>query len=206
MSLPALISKLSGRTPRFVTVSGRVVSGAEVVATSDGHHHPDHGYVTPIRRHTNHGGSASPETHVSPWWEAAPDQLELEKVAMGKAFPGFAFDEIGGRPAWRGKVNTGRGTFEITIVHRPDHRTPRVVPTTRSLLRRQEGRHQRWSSHLYLNGDLCVAEDADWNPARDDAVTVVAWAAHWLASFTEWRISGRGWPAEGVSVDVFQHE
>lgn len=202
MTLPTLISKMSGRTPRFVTVAGRILSGTDVVATGNGHHHPDHGRVTPVRRHHNHGGEPPEEDAAEPWWEQDPALLEAEQIAMAEAFPDFVRTEYAGRPAWRGVLDTGRGRYEVTIVHRPDHGLPHVVPSHPSLFRRKEGRRFSRSPHLYRNGHLCVAGRDDWEPNRDDAVTVVAWAAHWLAAFTEWRITGRGWPSDGVDVDA----
>ncbi len=202
MTLPALISRMSGRVPRFVTVAGQIVVGNEVVAVDNGHHHPDHGRVTPVRKHRNHGGESPQEAETAPWWDQQPALLEAEKAAMAERFPTFTFIEMWGRPAWRGVLNTGRGRFEITIVHRPDHGLPHVVPSNPGLFCRKEGRRFRESPHLYLNRNLCVAGQDDWDSARDDATTVAAWTAHWLAVFTEWRITGRGWPCEGVDIDA----
>jgi hypothetical protein len=202
MTLPRLLSKMARRTPRFVTVEGVIISADDgVIATPNGHRHPEYGPVTAVRRHTNHGGVPPPETEARPWWERDPALLEREKQAMDRAFPGFAFTEMGGRPAWQGEINSGRGRFGIIIVHRPDHGLPHVIPVNPSLFRRQEGRRVRKSLHLYADGRLCVADQSDWASGRDDASTVIGWAAHWLAAFTEWRITGR-WPREGAEVDV----
>ena len=46
-----------------------------------------------------------------------------------------------------------------------------------------------------------VADRSDWDPAVHTAATVTGWAAHWLAAFTEWRITRR-WPVEGVQSRV----
>lgn len=202
MTIPALLSRMSRLTPRFVTVNGRVVSGDDSVAsTTTGHQHPDYGRVTPVRRHSNHGGEPPEETSRSPWWNDNAARFEDEREAMSNAFPGFVDTEVGGRPSWRGEINTGRGTFTVTIVHRPDHGLPTVIPERPSQFRRREGRRVRRSPHLYVNGNLCVACQDDWDPNRDDATTVIAWTAHWLAAFTEWRFTGR-WPCEGVEVDA----
>lgn len=201
MTLPALLSKVSRRTPRFVTVDGRIVAGNEVTATSSGHNHPQHGRVIPVRRHTNHGGRPPDEVRARPWWERSSERLGDERRAMAKAFPAFTLHHVGGPPIWCGEINTGRGRFAVMIVHRPDHGLPHVVPLHPALFRRGEGRRSRKSPHLYLNGNLCVARQEDWDPKHNDATTVVGWAAHWLAAFTEWRITRR-WPCEGVEVDV----
>ena len=54
----------------------------------------------------------------------------------------------------------------------------------------------RLAEHLYLSGNLCVADTADWDPAKHTSVTAIAWAAHWYAAYTDWRIGGM-WPTEG---------
>lgn len=202
MTLPALISKMSGRMPRFVTVDGQIVAGTSVVWKANGYHHVEHGRVTPVVRHANHGGKPPDEHRLWPWWERKPAQIRAEMKVMARAFPGFEPVVVRGVPAWRGILNTGRGGFEVTIVHRADHGLPHVLPTRPSLFRRSEAGRVRRSPHLYDNGNLCVAGQDDWDPERHDATTVLGWAAHWLASFTEWRITGRGWPCSGVDVDA----
>ncbi len=202
MSLPSLLSRMSRRTPRFVTVNGRVVSGEDsIVATATGYQHREHGPVTPVRRHTNHGGKPPDEIDQTPWWDQNPTILDDERETMARAFPGFIASEVDGRPAWRGEIDTGRGKFAVTVVHRPDRGLPNVIPVKPGVFRRHEGRHTRFSPHLYLNGNLCVASQDDWDPDRDDATTVIAWTAHWLAAFTEWRFTGR-WPCDGVEFDA----
>ncbi len=120
---------------------------------------------------------------------------------MAEAFPAFRRVEVRGRPAWHGFLDTGRGRFGVTVVHRPDGRLPYVIPDRPALFRRREGGRHRWAPHLFLNGDLCVASQEDWDVERDDATTVIAWTAEWLATFTTWRITGRDWPCERVEVD-----
>lgn len=202
MTLPALISKMSGRIPRFVAVDGQVVSGTSVISTANGYHHPEQGQVTPIVRHANHGGKTPDEYRRRPWWHEERARVEDEMMVMASAFPGFELVGAAGAPAWRGVLNTGRGRFEVTVVHRADHGLPHVVPNRPSLFRRSEAGRTRRSPHLYDNGNLCVAGQDDWDPVSHDASVVVGWAAHWLASFTEWRITGRGWPCSGVDVDA----
>src|SRR4051812_30036760 len=129
MTLAALISKMSGRTPRFVTVEGRVVNSTSVVSGADGYRHPEHGRVTPVTRHANHGGKPPDDRPAAPWWEQEPARLKAEVGAMAHSFPDFEPIVVGGAPAWRGVVHTGRGKFEITVVHRPGHGLPLVIPS-----------------------------------------------------------------------------
>jgi len=61
----------------------------------------------------------------------------------------------------------------------------------------------RWvpSPHLYVSGNLCVADRSEWDPVGHDVATAVAWGAHWLAAYTEWRMS-RHWPVDGAQADA----
>lgn len=200
MSLPALFSKLSPRIPLFVTVDGRLVADA-VTGTPRGYEHPTFGPVTRVEPHTNHGGPVPTVDPAPPWWLSDPGLLEAETAAMKRAFPGFRRTPSR-TPAWVGTLDTGRGRFEVTLTHRPDHGLPLITPTKPGLFQRHEGRWTRKSPHLFINGDLCVAGQDDWDSSVHDATTALAWTAHWLAAFTEWRITGRGWPRDGVAADV----
>lgn len=196
MSLPRLLSRLSSRTLRFVTIDGRLVTEG-VTGRPGAYSHPRFGPVTRVTPHTNHGGALPVAAPAAPWWKSQPELLAAEIEAMNRAFPGFVLASED-PPVWLGDLNTGRGTFEVALVHRADHGLPRVVPSKPGLFQRHEGARTCKSPHLYVNGDLCIACQEDWDPARDDATTAVAWTAHWLAAFTEWRIAGRQWPSEGV--------
>ena len=146
MTLPALVSKMSGMTARFVTIEGRVIGGAGVSPAADGsHRHGDWGRVTPIRPHANHGGVAQQDAAVQPWW-GLNGAMSDEEANMAACFPTFSQTVIDGRPAWAGEINTGRGRFGITVVHRTDHGLPRVVPDRPALFRRPEGRRFRRST------------------------------------------------------------
>lgn len=202
MTLPALLSTLSPKTSRFVTVGGRIVTGGVSSDARGRPRHPEHGPVTPVPPHTNHGGALPEVAPDPPWWVDHPEVLRAEIAAMARAFRGFKLHEVDGAPAWVGTLNTGRGRFGVTVVHRPDHGLPYVRPDRPGRFQRHEGPRTVKSPHLYVNGDLCVAGQDDWDPDSHDATTVLAWTAHWLATFTEWRITGRGWPCEGVSDAV----
>lgn len=201
MSLPALLSKLSPRRLRFVTIDGRVVTDDVVGNPHDGYSHPNFGHVTRVAPHTNHGGALPDVAPAPPWWEEHPEALAAEVEAMRAAFPGFVRTPSA-VPSWTGSLDTGRGRFDVTLIHRPDRGLPRIVPTKPGLFQRNEASRTRKAPHLYINGDLCIAAQTDWDPDTHDATTALAWTAHWLASFTEWRITGRGWPCAGVGTDA----
>ncbi len=112
------------------------------------------------------------------------------------AFPSFQLDRDNGSYTWQGVLDTGHGRYRIEVV---GNRTG-GMPFIRSLQPRRLGRNEgaRWrpSPHLYTSGGLCVAETTDWIPGQHTTATAIAWAAHWLAAYTVWRIGGP-WPTEG---------
>jgi hypothetical protein len=182
-----------------VTVDGRVIFDG-VVERSSAHSHPDHGYVRKMPSHHFHGGEEQPdEVAESPrlWW-LDEDNLTRDRVTMALAFPKFV--ELPGDeatpPIWAGVIDTGRGRFEVAIMHRKDHGLPRVVPLKPHSLGRPLGRRFVKSPHLYLTGNLCVAEQDEWNAETNTVADVAAWTAHWYASYTEWRMTTH-WPTAG---------
>lgn len=199
MSMPALLSHFGINTARFVTQTGEIVFDG-VTKTASGFTHASLGAVTPIVEHTFHGGEDEPDDGPdgpTVWWDDE-HQVKRHIDAMEKAFPNFVYvppDDDGG-PCWGGIIDTGRGKFEVGIFPRRDQGLPRVV-VFNCRLGAPAGRKWQNSPHLYLNGNLCVADLEDWDPAQHTVATVAAWAAHWLAAYTEWRMSRR-WPVEGV--------
>ena len=198
MSLLGVLSRLSLAAPRWVTVNGVIVTDG-VAVTNGVATHPQHGRVTQVKPHTFHGGIEPCDVvELRPWWEDHPEQLEAEKVAMAAAFPGFRLTRKKGLPRWTGVIDTGRGRFTVQVTHRRHAGLiPHVEVLTPKRLGRPEGRRFVRPDHLYLSGHLCVAVEENWDPSTDDATTVVAWAAHWLAVYSEWRVRGGAWPVVG---------
>lgn len=195
MTIPALLKHHGVDVPRYVTVDGRIVFD-EVNVAATGATHPVHGPLSLVAPHTFHGGVELPSVaRDDTWCEGA---LLRHKNAMGVAFPGFTFaSPVGNQPpAWFGLINTGRGRFKVGVFLRRDAGIPSIRVFGPRLGAYSSG---RWieSPHLYLNGNLCVADQSDWNPKEHTVATATAWAAHWLAAYTEWRMSRR-WPVEGV--------
>lgn len=200
MSMPALLSHFGINTARFVTAAGEIVFDG-VSTTANGFSHATHGLVTPVATHTFHGGEKEPYDRTcgpAAGWEEG-EQLNRHVEAMKRAFPNFGFvppsDDLA--PCWIGEINTGRGRFTIAIILRRGRGLPSVCVVDGPPLGVNAGRKWVPSPHLYLDGSLCVADRGDWNPDEHTAATVAAWAAHWLAAYTEWRMSRR-WPVEGV--------
>lgn len=202
MTIAALLSHHGIEVPRYVTVDGQVVFDDVSVRTS-GPTHATLGAVTPVPRHTFHGGGEEPgdDVHLPAWWEV-DDRLARHVSAMRECFPNFVYLEPEGdqAPCWAGPINTGRGTFRIAIFLRRDGGLP-TVARFGAKLGRNSGRRWVASPHLFLNGNLCIAAQDDWQVDARTAATATAWAAHWLAAYTEWRITGR-WPVAGAARDA----
>jgi hypothetical protein len=203
MTIAALLRHHGVKVPRYVTVNGQVVFD-DVLPTPSGYAHVTLGTVTPVANHTFHGGDEEPDDGddgQTVWWD---DQGPLDRhvKAMERSFPKFVFvpPEAGSGPCWGGVIDTGRGRFNVGIFPRQDEGLPSVVAFD---LRLGVNAGRRWvpSPHLYLNGNLCVANRNDWLSEEHTVATVTAWAAHWLAAYTEWRMTRR-WPVEGVHAVV----
>jgi hypothetical protein len=202
MTIAALLHHHGVYVPRYVTVAGQVVFD-DVRTTPTGPVHTTLGPVIAVANHAFHGGVEGEETdrpESEPvWWEDAL-QLDRHISTMNHSFPGFVYlpAGAGSGPCWGGVIDTGRGKFKVLIMTRRDAGLPRVAVLDLKL-----GVHagRKWvsSPHLYANGNLCVAGQQDWNRDQHTLATVTAWAAHWLAAYTEWRFTRR-WPVEGVQT------
>jgi len=192
MSMAGLLAKFGHDAGRWVGPTGRVTIGSGAGGAGG----------LRVAPHTFHGGE-DPRGDIAddseaPWW-LSDGAMTHEREVMAQAFPSFL--EVPGDdanpPAWFGSIDTGRGVFQLMLVHRNDHGLPSVVPLR--ITRRGKPRGRGWANapHLYTSGNLCVADTADWAPDRMTIADVVAWAAHWHACYVEWLATDR-WPADGV--------
>jgi hypothetical protein len=152
-----------------------------------------------VAGHTFHGGDDPQTSEATAWWEIDEIAADQERAAMARAFPSFAEIAVDGRWGWLGTIDTGRGSFLVEILNQPDRSLPSVRVIRPGHLGRPAGKRMRRPPHLYDSGRLCVASLNDWQPDQHNAVTVTAWAAHWLAAYTEWLITLR-WPEPGAQV------
>lgn len=204
MTIAALVGHFAATTPRYVTVNGQIIFDDVTPAIAGGYTHPVHGTVTPVQKHTFHGGSeeaVDSSTDESRWWDQ-PELIQRHIDAMAQAFPGFTYvpPDADTVPAWFGQIDTGRGKFPIGIALRSDQGLPRIALLSKIQLGASAGRRWVRSPHLYDNGNLCVADTTEWDPEKHTAATATAWAAHWLAAYTEWRITRKNWPVTGVEA------
>ncbi|GAB16922.1 hypothetical protein GOEFS_017_00380 [Gordonia effusa NBRC 100432] len=186
-----------------MTQSGRIVFDGVSRTSSNGYSHSEHGTVTPVNPHTFHGGVDEPddaEKKAPDWWNEGP-AINRHKKAMSESFPQFVFysADNGRGPFWVGDIDTGRGRFTIGVILRREGGLPSVLVLKGGQLGARAGRRWIKSPHLYTSGNICVADQSDWDPERDTVATVTAWAAHWLAAYTEWRFA-RNWPVEGFAM------
>lgn len=185
----------------FVEADGRVrfVSDATGAASHAGI--ADGASGLRVKPHTFHGGTEPADSEPSAWW-TEPGALDRDRAAVEAAFPGFIeISHTDRPPSWRGTIDSGAGRFEIEIQHRRDRELPLVIPIAPRKRHAPSGRGMVQSPHLYVNGNLCVADREDWDPSTDTVATVIAWAAHWHAAYVVWRASRR-WPSEGYQPDA----
>jgi hypothetical protein len=198
MSLTTLLRHVGVHVPRGVSVDGRIVLGVPAAGSA----------VTPLAAHTFHGGPdpESPRAQHScceprgeydtAWWNLDPVRLEADQGAVRSAFPSFQLNRDDGNYRWQGVLDTGRGRYRIDVTGNRAGGTPFIRPLQPRRLGRYEGARWRPSPHRYTSGGLCVAETTEWIPEQHTTATAIAWAAHWLAAYTDWRLGGP-WPTAG---------
>lgn len=198
MTIASLLSDFGIQVARYVTVNGTIVFDG-VARTLDGYVHPTLGPATRVENHTFHGGLETTDAVTADaWWDEA-SALQPHLDAMEFAFPHFRYLPASGEasPCWAGQIDTGRGAFVVGVALRRDRGLPSVRVLNGGKLGRNHRRSWRPAPHLYIGGNLCVADQTDWDPEVHTVATATAWAAHWLAAYTEWRMINR-WPVEGV--------
>ena len=193
MTVATLLAHVGIDVPRYATVGGEIVfdsSGPRAAALP-----------MRIEPHRFHGGNDPAPTrneYDKAWWNTELESRVADENSMRTRFPGFSVHRENGDYFWSGTINTGRGTFAILVLPHVDRSLPSIVPEIKTL-GRPEGRRLRRPPHLYNSGALCVAAATDWDPSRHTTATAVAWAAHWFAAYTEWRMRGY-WPTDGYGA------
>jgi hypothetical protein len=193
MTVATLLAHVGINVPRYVTVGGEVVRDPATSRTTP---------PLRIEAHRFHDGSdPAPARNKldEAWWNTDPESRVVDENAMRTYFPGFSLYIGGGNDyVWNGTINTGRGSFVIFVLPQVDRSLPTIVPKMKNL-GRPEGRRLRRSPHLYDSGAICVAATSDWDPTQHTTAIAVAWAAHWFAAYTEWRMRGY-WPTDGYGA------
>ncbi len=194
MSLATLLEHVGIDVQRYVTVEGQIVLDPTLMNTSAPM------AVFPHRFHDGEDPAPERVNYANAWWNTDEAARATDEAAMDSHFPGFVQFGEDGDYAFGGQLNTGRGNFKVIVVPHIDRSLPSVVPMHKTL-GRPGGRRLQRPPHLYTSGNLCVAATADWKPEEHTTATAVAWAAHWFAAYTEWRISGR-WPTDGFGAEA----
>ena len=142
---------------------------------------------------------------ASQWYENDPELLEMEKIAMDRAFDGFELGKLDdGRLYWLGDVTPGvyetkfgvsnRKTYTLMAVYEQNHPQQRmgssvhiypVLPDVQDLIDFCGFR----PSHLLTDSNnqyyLCTAEAGDTKAGSTitTAASVLAWAVKWLTCY-----------------------
>lgn len=193
MSLATLLEHVGIDVPRYVTVGGQIVLDPTPMTTSPM-------AVSPHRFHDGEDPAPERVNYEHAWWSTDEAARAADEAAMACHFPNFVQFGEDGDYAFGGYLDTGRGKFKVIVIPHIDRSLPSVVPMHKAL-GRPVGRRLQRPPHLYTSGNLCVAATADWKPEEHTTATAVAWAAHWFAAYTEWRISGR-WPTDGFGAEA----
>lgn len=219
MSISNLLGHFGVHVPRYITLDGQVIRDGVSTTATGALHHPSHGPVTAVPPHTFHGGvegsvlddavtltTASGVARTTPTTSARwfNDAVEVDRhdTALQAVLPGFTLNPAGATatttkpPSWSGIINTGRGRFAVSIHTRTDGGLPRIEPTQPHRLGKY--RAGRWvpAPHTFTNRNLCIADEADWNPDEHTVADAALWTAHWYAAYTEWFMND-GWPQDG---------
>ncbi len=196
MSLATLLAHVGIDVPRYVTVGGQVVLDPTPMNTST----PAPMAVSPHRFHDGEDPAREWVNDADAWWITDEAARAADEAAMALHFPTFVQFGEDDDYAFFGQLDTGRGSFKVIVLPAVDRSLPSVVPTHRGL-GRPVGRRLQRPPHLYNSGNLCIADASNWRPGVHTTATAVAWTAHWLAAYTEWRISGR-WPTDGFGAEA----
>jgi hypothetical protein len=154
--------------------------------------------VAPHRFHDGEDPSPPRIDYSDAWWNTDVVARAADEAAMATHFPNFIQFAEDGDYAYFGDFDTGRGRFKVIVLPHTDRSLPTVIPMHKGL-GRPMGRKLQRPPHLYVSGNLCIASTTDWNSNEHTTATATAWAAHWFAAYTEWRITGR-WPTDGYGT------
>jgi hypothetical protein len=193
MTVATLLAHVGIDVPRYVTVDGQIVLDRSAATMASPLR------IAPHRFHDGHDPAPVRKKFDAAWWNTDPEARAADENAMHIHFPNFSlYGSEEEDYLWGGRINTGRGSFSILVLPQVNHSLPSVAPKMKNL-GRPEGRRLRRPPHLYDSGALCVASVSDWDPTKHSTATAVAWAAHWFAAYTEWRMRGY-WPTDGYGA------
>lgn len=137
------------------------------------------------------------------WYERDPELLEMEKIAMARAFPHFKLDKLDdGRLYWIGELTPGiyetkfneRLTYTVMAVYNNNHpqqvmgssvRVYPVLPDVDDLINKCGFRPYHLLRDSNENLYLCTNEAGDIQVGNTStsAASVLAWAVRWLMSY-----------------------
>lgn len=137
------------------------------------------------------------------WYERDPELLEMEKIAMARAFPHFKLDKLDdGRLYWIGELTPGiyetkfneRLTYTVMAVYNNNHpqqvmgssvRVYPVLPDVDDLIKKCGFRPYHLLRDSNENLYLCTNEagNVQVGNTSTSAASVLAWAVRWLMSY-----------------------
>lgn len=141
------------------------------------------------------------------WYENDPELLEMEKIAMARAFNNFELGQLDdGRLYWIGTVSPGvyetkygmKREYSLMAVYQQNHPHAQMgssvyvyplLPDAEELMEELYKKTGAYPSHILRDTNnqryLCTAESSDVKAGTtvSTAASVIAWAVKWLVAF-----------------------
>ena len=141
------------------------------------------------------------------WYENDPELLEMEKIAMSRAFKNFELGQLDdGRLYWIGTVSPGvyetkfgiKREYSLMAVYQQNHPHAQMgssvyvyplLPDAEELMEELYKKTGSYPSHILRDTNnqryLCTAESSDVKAGTtvSTAASVIAWAVKWLVAF-----------------------
>ena len=141
------------------------------------------------------------------WYKRDPELLEMEKMAMARAFSNFELGKLDdGRLYWIGSVTPGiyetkfgeRRTYNLMAVYQQNHPEQKMgssvfvyplLPDAEELMEELHRKKGAYPSHILRDANnqryLCTAESSDVKTGNTvtTAASVIGWAVKWLMAF-----------------------
>ncbi len=174
----------------------KLLEGGKIVLKNDGSVTDDKGKDSTI-------SIPKGKLAVTQWYERDPELLEMEKIAMNKAFPNFKLEKLNdGRLYWIGELTPGiyetkfkeRITYNVMAVYNNNHpqqvmgssvRVYPILPDVDELINRCGFRPYHLLRDSSDNLYLCTneADNVATGTKVTSAASVLGWAVKWLVAY-----------------------
>jgi len=121
------------------------------------------------------------------WHKRHPQRLKAEEIIMQDRFAQFVLKKDRDGLFWDGILITNFKTaYRVNIIY------PKNYPYQKPVFRVVQPQIKSGSTHVYMNGSLCVYPK-NWNHTRCTAPAGVPLVAGWLTMYEIWLQTGKRW-------------